>query len=223
MKRPSLVCAVLIAVGISFVSARAEDLQIPNDPIQPYGPDYLACKTYGFLEGADDCSTLEFLGEPPEPVTDKDTRLAFRLIWGRGDRKNETIVLRFEIQSPIRGFFAVHQEGNGHIFLDGRAPLTSDDIAAVVRASARQQFWTLANKAETPSLPNKDGVEQVLICYDGFTLAGMKSGVRQVLSRRCPMQGKPDPAVDLARAFLKIARKHFPDWATEKDFWGDVI
>jgi hypothetical protein len=210
----NVACALLIGA----VNTMAAASSLPKDPILDQGVP--PCHSYEFLEGSDQCAYFEKLGEPPYPVTRPDeTKLAFRLTRGIGERV-PVITLRIEILDDNRALLKAYEATpNGGILFEGLTWLGTPDVARILAAADRYGFWSLPEKVSyAPHSETKDGMETVVICMSGLTIAGIKSGARHVVDRQCPEGNNDEKPLGMWHDLLRIAHAHFPDLAADK-YW----
>jgi hypothetical protein len=187
------------AIGtLLAMSVCASAQTLPDKPIPPSWIDSKGCNAADMVEVAD-CL-----------VSRPDTRIAFRLVWGKGDVVTQSIVLRVEIQDQSNGLLKAYEFRGRTLSLAGSVRLTPDDIANLLRAEAASDFWA-------------HGMETINIClWDSMTVAGVEAGRRLVLSRNCTSD-KTDPKVmGFSRAFIHVARAHFPNLAADPKFWSGL-
>lgn len=215
--------AVLTTAGVAVLLAvNVHAAPLPPEPIVDHWSINDACKTYDFLEGSENCVFLESLGEPPYPVTRKDTRLAFRLMWGKGDRINEDITLRIEIQDNSNAQLYVYQGTRRVTLLRGETQLSPQDIADVLDVEDKSQFWK-QTAARDRIIRRADGVELICPGWNELTVSGMRGSAKLVVDRWCPDDDLDGKVLLFARTLLRIAHEHFRDLGNDRDFWGEDV
>jgi hypothetical protein len=213
--------AILLSLALS--SDAVAQPALPEKPILPNLQEAVYCEGYGFLE-KDACGILAAANEPQLPVTNADTKLAFRLSWSRGGEFiNQAIMLRFEIQSATKGFLEAFAMRSGSRVGIGSEEITPAEIGTVLDAASKAGFWALPLTGGTPLSENgPGGVEITNLCRHGLTLSGVELERRKVLERRCPTD-KTDPALlQFARTLVRIAQRYRSWVAADAEFWPDI-
>jgi hypothetical protein len=193
------------------VSAGAQTL--PSKTIPLSGTDSKGCNAADTPEVAD-CL-----------VSRPDTKVAFRLVWGKGDVVTQSIVLRVEVQDKNHGLLNAYEFHGRTPSLAGSVRLTPGDIADLLRAEMTSDFWDQPEKG-APAVSGSDGPDGMVtldMCmWDGMTLAGVEAGRRLVLSRNCASD-KTDPKVmAFTRTLIHVAQSHFPRLALDPKFWSGL-
>jgi hypothetical protein len=222
-----IVTAILACILATGAARAASAPALPNKAAGLWGRDGIDCRDFGYVEGPSHCDWLQALGEPTWPVTDADTKLAVRMIWGVGDR-NSTATVRFEIQSTDSGTLWVH-EGTGleprYHWLDAMVRLTSKEIVDLLAAEQAADIWS--KPYDLPSLvpkgPPKDGgIETVFLCYDYLTIVEAREGNSKVVEGACADPAPNKDVLAYARTMMSIAQHHFPDFA-KTQLWREEL
>jgi hypothetical protein len=160
------------------------------------------------------CGYFERLGEPPYPVTMPDrTRLSLRFTRSVGERA-PSITLRFEVIDEDHTLLKAYETAPSEIMFEGKTWLSSRDTSRLLSSVAKYGFWSIPEKVPYPKVAKDSrGVESVVVCQAGLTIAGLEVGRHHVVDRLCPEANGEDKSLELWDAALHIAREHFPDLA----------
>lgn len=223
----SALCGVVAFCLTSAVAFAADaPVTLPDKPVIVQSNPPYTCTTYGYLEGPSLCGWLQGLGEPVFPVTDENTRLAVRMLWGIGDR-NTTITIRIEIQSAEQAFIKVY-EGTGAEArwqsLQGQVTISPADIGLLLAAEHKADIWSKPRDLVPIDGVRPSGcqIETVILCYNYMTLAEVRDGEQKVVYGACPDRKINADVIAFAHLLLRVAQHEFPGVATTQ-LWREEL